>query len=88
VKYYYPDVPGIGNVAVSRHAQAKMDEEHITPEDFETVLLRGRTIPEGPSIVWRELNGIRIVILLKPEPFHGATLAKTVFRIQSQARSK
>ena len=27
--HYFPDVPGLGNVAVSRHAQARMAEDGI-----------------------------------------------------------
>ena len=86
-KYYFEDVPGIGNVAVSRHAQERAESEGITMRAFEQALLNGVTIPEGPGVVWRELNGVRLVVLLRPEPFRGAALVKTCFRVQEQAKA-
>ena len=32
--HYFPDVPGLGNVAVSRHAQARLVEDGISEHDF------------------------------------------------------
>ena len=84
--YYYQNVPGIGNVAVSRHAQDRAQEDGITEADFATALLKGVTIPDGQAVVWRELNGVRIVIVLRPEPFRGAALATTAFRVERQRR--
>lgn len=84
MKHYYENVLGIGNVAVSRHAQEKATEDKITEEQFAQVLLFGKDTPEGPDIVNRELRGIRIVILRRPEPFAGAALVKTAYRIKAQ----
>jgi hypothetical protein len=86
-KYYFENVPGIGNVAVSRHAQERAESEGITNSAFEQVLMNGVTIPEGAAVLWRELNGIRLVILTRPDPFRGAALVKTCFRIQEQAKA-
>ena len=85
MRHYFPNVPRLGNVAVSRHAQERVAEEEISEQDFETVLFKGRDTPEGFDVVWRELNGIRVVILRNPQPFRGALLVKTVFRVQPQA---
>lgn len=85
-KYYFEDVPGIGNVAVSRHAQERAESEGISTKAFEQALLNGATIPEGPGVLWRELNGVRLVVLTHPEPFRGAALVKTCFRVQEQAK--
>lgn len=85
-KYYFEDVPGIGNVAVSRHAQERAESEGISTKAFEQALLNGITIPEGPGVLWRELNGVRLVVLTHPEPFRGAALVKTCFRVQEQAK--
>jgi hypothetical protein len=87
-KHYYPDVPGLGNVAVSRHAQSRMDEETIAEDVFASVLLTAADVPDGADIVKREGRGITIVILRRPEPFKGAMLVKTVYRTQSQARAR
>lgn len=84
--YYYQNVPGIGNVAVSRHAQDRAQEDGIPEAAFATALLKGVTVPDGQAVVWRELNGVRIVIVLRPEPFRGAALATTVFRVERQRR--
>lgn len=83
--HYYPDVPGLGNVAVSRHAQSQLDEHKIPPEVFESVLQTGRDVPEPGGITRREGKGIVLVILQRPEPFRGAMLVKTVFRVKAQA---
>jgi hypothetical protein len=86
--HYFSDVPGLGAVAVSRHAQAKAQTDGITDAMFTKVLLHGETVPEGNDVVWRVGDGIRIVILRRPEPFKGAALVKTVFREEEQARIK
>lgn len=87
MEHYFPDVPGLGNVAVSRHAQERMAQDGISEEDFRDALMRGQTIPDGQDIVWREKDGVRVVILRRPTPFKGAMLAKTVYRIKAQARA-
>jgi Domain of unknown function (DUF4258) len=76
--HYFPDVPGLGNVAVSRHAQARMVEDGISEHDFKEALLNGSTTPDGQDVLWREKDGVRVVILRQPTPFKGAMLAKTV----------
>lgn len=88
VKFYYENVPGLGNIAVSRHALARLEEHDISQSLFEDVLFNGEIIPEGQQITWRESKQIRLVIINKPEPFRGAKLVKTVYRIQAQKNSR
>ena len=85
--HYFPNVPGLGNVALSRHAQERMSQDGISEEDFADALMRGDTIPDGQDVVWREKDGVRIVILRKPTPFKGAMLVKTAYRIKAAARA-
>ena len=85
--HYFPNVPGLGNVALSRHAQERMSQDGISEEDFADALIRGDTIPDGQDVVWREKDGVRIVILRKPTPFKGAMLVKTAYRIKTAARA-
>ena len=73
MKHYWPDVPGVGNVAVSRHAQARAEEDDINEHAFEQVLYNGVDTPDGQGVVWRQLNGVRLVIIV-PTPFKGAKL--------------
>jgi hypothetical protein len=88
-KHYYPNVPGLGNVAVSRHAQERMDEYNIPQSVFERALLKPtREVEEGTDILWRERDQVRVVILQRPVPFHGAKLVKTVIRIAAQASAR
>lgn len=89
-KFYYEDVLKLGNVYVSRHAQDRMDDEGITPGLFEKVLLAPTRpdIPDGANVAWRERDGVRLVILLNPEPDRGAKLIKTVYRVKPQAITK
>jgi hypothetical protein len=88
-KHFYKNVAGLGNVAVSRHAQAKMDAEGIPEGTFERALLNPvrPDVPDGIDVLWRERDGLRIVILTNPTPNVGAKLVKTVFRIEKQARA-
>jgi hypothetical protein len=89
VKHFYRDVPGLGNVAVSRHAQARAEEEGISQEAFDRVLLSPviPDVPDGLDILWRERDGIRLVILTNPTPDLGAKLIKTIYRVEAQARA-
>ena len=48
--HYIPDVPGLGNVAVSRHAQARMVEDRISEHAFKEALLNGTTTPDGQEV--------------------------------------
>ena len=47
MKHYYANVPGLGNVAVSRYAQDRLAEDGISEREFEAVLLRGDSVPRG-----------------------------------------
>lgn len=85
MRYYYPGVPGLGNVALSRRAQDQATEESITGADVSDVLARGRDRPDGQSALWREHRGIRLVIVV-PTPFRGARLVTAMYRVQAQAK--
>ena len=88
MNHFYRDVAGLGNVAVSRHAQSRAEEEGISQEAFDRVLLSpiAPDVPDGLDVVWRERDGIRLVILTNPTPDLGAKLIKTVYRVQAQAK--
>jgi len=88
MEHCFPNVPGLGNVAVSRHAQDRMRKDGIAEHTFRDVLMNGATIPDGQDVLWREKEDIRIVILRRPELFMGAMLAKTVYRIEGQAHAR
>jgi hypothetical protein len=66
-----------------------MKEGGITQEEFERVLLDPirPDIPDGMDVLWRERDGLRVVVLMKPTPNLGARLVKTVYRVTSQARA-
>ena len=87
-EFYFPDVPGLGNVALSRHAQERMVEDGISEESFQDALIHGQTVPDGQEVVWREKDGVRVVIVRRPTPFKGAMLATTVYRVKPPARAK
>jgi hypothetical protein len=90
MNHFYRNVPKLGNVAVSRHAQARAEEDGISQETFDKVLLEPiqPDIPDGADILWRERDGIRLVILTSPVPNTGAKLVKTVYRIEAQAKAR
>jgi hypothetical protein len=87
MKHFYRDVKGLGNVAVSRHAQARMEADGISQEAFDRTLLDPTRpdVRDGAEVVWRERDGLRLVILTNPTPNVGAVLVKTVYRVQRQA---
>lgn len=87
MKYYYEDVPRLGNIALSRHAQDRAADQSIGDEVVEEVLMNGKDTPDGMDTIWREHNGVRLVIIT-PTPFRGAKLVKTIYRVQGQAAAK
>lgn len=84
MKHFYRDVPGLGNVALSRHAQRRAVEEHVTDQQVEQVLAHGKDTPDGDSI-WREHAGLRLVIV-QPQEDHGARLVVTLYHPRMNAR--
>jgi hypothetical protein len=88
--HFYRNVPKLGHVAVSRHTQKRMEEDQISQEAFERVLLIPvkPDIKDGAHVLWRERDGIRIVVLDNPTPPSGASLVKTVYRIEGQAKAR
>jgi hypothetical protein len=88
MKHYYENVPQLGNVALSRHTQDRLAADGVTDETVADVLANGDTIPDGQDVVWREKDGVRLVIVKRPTPFRGAALATTGFRVKEQLRSR
>ena len=88
MQHFFKDVPRLGNVAVSRHAQAKAEEFDISEQKFKDVLFKGQDAPDGMDMLWRERNGIRLVILLSPTQYTGARLVKTLYKVKAQERSR
>jgi len=85
--FYFPNVDRLGNVAVTRHAQDKLKTDNISVSVFKNVLFTGNVLDEGFDVKWIEGKGIRIVVI-KPTPFAGALLVKTVYKIKPQENSK
>jgi hypothetical protein len=90
MNHFYRDVPGLGHVAVSRHAQDNCVTHSISEEDFEKTLLTPLQpdVSEANGVLWREREGVRLIIIEKPTPFRGAKLVASVFRVQQQSRAK
>ncbi len=82
MKHFYRDIPGIGNLALSR--------DLITEEQVERALLHPTEADyhDGPNHLVREGNGVRLIIVVRPTPFKGASLVKTMMRVQPQAKVK
>ena len=86
--HFYRNVPKLGNVEVSRHAKTRMLEENISSRLFEKVLLTPiePDIPDGHDVIWRERDGVRLVILTNPITNRKAKkkskLIKTIYRIR------
>jgi len=87
-QHYYPDVPGLGNVVFTRHAQERLLNDGLTEDNVRDVLLNSPSIPDGRDIVLREGKGLRLVIVINPTPNRGAKVVKTGFKIQPQASTR
>ena len=74
-----------GSVAT---CSGRMEDEGISQELFDRVLLEPSQpdIPDGMDVLWREGEGLRIVILTNPTPNRGAKLVKTAYFVKPQAR--
>lgn len=90
MEHFFRNVRGLGNVAVSRHAQARIAEDGIPEQVFIRALLSPTRpdVHDGPGVLWRERDGLRLVILTDPTPNLGAMLVKTVFRVERQASAR
>ena len=88
MNHFYRDVPGLGNVAFSRHAQERLTDEGVSEETVRRILYNAaqKDISDSQGVVHREGYGIRLVILLNPTPDRGAKLVKTAYRIQANHR--
>jgi hypothetical protein len=86
MKHFYRGVPGLGNVALSRHAQEQMVDARISEPMIERVLLSGLDTPIASDVMWRQKDGLRIVILTNPTPNVGAKLVKTIYRVNVPTR--
>jgi len=80
------EIPGVGDVELSRHAVNRVTADKIPENVFWEVLMRGEVIHEGPDIVWKTGKGIRIVILMRPSPYRGRALVKTAFKLKPSER--
>jgi len=86
VIWRYENVPGFGSVVLSHHAQRKAAEQRINDATVEKVLFKGRDRPDGEA-TWREHTEVRLVII-RPTPWRGEWLVKTMFRVQAQAKAR
>ena len=87
----YPEAPGFeGGVELIRHAQPRIIRDGISVPLFERALLHPirPDIPDGFGSVWRERDGLRIVIIPHPELYRGRALVKTVYRVGTRANAR
>lgn len=88
MKHYYSDLPRLGNVAISRHAQERCRELKITDHEVNAVLNNAQFTPDGHNVTFADHRGIRLVIINRPEPFRGAKLVTTAFRVEEKKRMR
>src|SRR5262245_56966154 len=80
-RYFYKNIPKLGSVAISRHALSQLDAQDISQVDFELVLRDEKNqVEEGRDVVIRSGQGMRIVILLHPQPYKGERLVVSVHK--------
>ena len=86
--HHYRDVPRLGNVAVSRHAIEQAESLGVGDAVLEDVLFTGADTPDGMQVVWRQKFHIRMVVILRPEPFTGSRLVVTIYRVDPNAQGQ
>jgi hypothetical protein len=86
MKHFYRDVPRFGNVAVSCTRRPAWRRTASLKKVFDKALFEPTRpdVPDGMDILWRERNGLRIVIITNPTPNTEAKLLKTVYCVQGQ----
>jgi hypothetical protein len=82
MRSHYENVPGLGRVNVSNHAQQRMIDHNISEAEFQRALMEPiqPDVPDGHNIVRRWRNAVGLVILLHPEPDLGIKLITTIYR--------
>ncbi len=96
MRHYWRNVPALidgahpGNVALSRHAQQQAERAGISEDMVHDALYTPdkKDLPDSQGVVFRERGVIRLVVVLRPEPFRGASLVTTIIRKQPQASAK
>ena len=90
MNHFYRNIEGLGNVALSRHAQRKAEEEGFNDAMVSDALNSPTApdIPDGKNIVFRDRGRLRLVINLRPEPWSGACLVTTIIRIKPQESAR
>jgi hypothetical protein len=80
----YADVPGLGDVVLSKHAQDRLRGLGVALRTFEDALMNPLEpdVWDSTSILWREKRGLRLVIDMRTNP---KTIV-TAFRVLAQAR--
>jgi hypothetical protein len=88
MQHYYENVPGLGNVALSRHAQLRAEEIGISDTIVRRALFEPslKDVKEGSEILWRQWQNVRLIIVLNPKPPSGAKLIKTIIQVQPPKR--
>ncbi len=90
MNHFYRAVPGLGNVALSRHDQAKAEKEGFGDDMIRETLWNpdGEDIPDGLHVVFRDRGPVRLVVNRKPDPPRGAALVTTIIHVKPQAKAK
>ena len=87
-QHLFNNVPNLGRVAVSYHAQERAFKDGISEEMFKDALYNGTRIPDGVDSLFIDKGMIRIVVVLRPKPFRGAKLAVSVFKKQPEKKTR
>lgn len=86
MQHYYTDVPRLGNVALSRHAQYNAAAQGVPEEMIKRCLTHGADRPDGDA-TWRDHGALRLVII-RPTPWRGAWLVKTLYLVAAQEKAR
>jgi hypothetical protein len=88
MKHYWTDVPRLGNLAITRHAQSQAEARGISETMVADTLAHGEDTPDSPSTVFRDRGRIRLVIIPRPEPYRGAALCVSIIRLEPQQAAR
>ncbi len=81
---WFADVPGLGNVALTRSALAQISKCKVSDQQLWDALYHGHDVDgTGAALRQREKDGITVSVNMNPTPFKDANLIIGVTRVRS-----
>ena len=86
-EWMHLSVPRLGNVLFSAEVIAQLQDEKVTDDELQDVLLKGKDVRArtDKNLVGREYRGVRLVIRTRPHMEGAAAVCINGYRVKSDA---